>query len=57
MWDPLPKPQAERLDLTIEENMVFYRVVLAEFDWISSRVWSHLLYYNKSEDDSILGRD
>lgn len=55
MWDPLPKPLPERLDLTVDQNMQFYRLVLSDFDWSSMRVWSHVLYYNRSDDDSVLG--
>jgi hypothetical protein len=45
---PLSRPQHERLNLTPEEQLEFWRLVLRtkEFDWASMRVWSNILYYN-----------
>lgn len=48
LGDPLPKPNYERTELDRETHMVFWALVLYEFDWFACRVQSRLLYHNKS---------
>jgi hypothetical protein len=43
---PLPRPQYERLDLPVDQHMMFWRQVVRDFDWTTSRINSHLLYTN-----------
>ena len=47
---PLTRPQYERLDLPHTEHMEFWRIVLRsnDTDWVSMRIWSHILFYNGS---------
>lgn len=46
--DPLPRPQAERLELDAETHMMFWRIALREYDDWGSRLQARLLYHNNS---------
>lgn len=44
--DPLPRPNQERLDLPDDQHIDFWRLVIREFNWQTSREQSKLLYVN-----------
>lgn len=43
---PLPRPNQERLDLPEDQHMDYWRLVIREFDWSTSRKQSQDLYKN-----------
>lgn len=43
---PLPRPNQERLDLPEDQHMAYWRLVIREFDWTTSREQSQILYRN-----------
>jgi len=47
--DPLPRPQLERMDLPEDQHMDYWKLVIREFDWSTSRIQSKLLYTNKAK--------
>lgn len=48
--NPLTRPQYERLNLPLAEQMEFWRIALRSgADWATMRIWSHILFYNTYE--------
>lgn len=43
---PLPRPNQEKLDLPEDQHMAYWRLVIREFNWETSRQQSILLYRN-----------
>lgn len=43
---PLPRPNHERLALPDDQHMDFWKLVIREFDWSTSRTQSLLLFKN-----------
>jgi hypothetical protein len=43
---PLPRPQHERLSLPDDQHMTFWRQVIRDFEWTTSREQSLMLYKN-----------